>query len=203
MDDSEILGSTMSASNLQLEQMASFLPGHALITFESVLKPFGVKIEQIVGKKIQIEPPNDEELFELMIKNDSFKRLLNSTLVILCDKYKKQKQKDEVGALTILNLIKNSLFKLNNDYNEVDSENIEYFKEEVIRLESKSISVKNIITRMIENLNKFRENITDIGLFEYATNIYYESRDDITYLSKQNTELSKKIIILKKCVQEK
>lgn len=41
-DDRGLLGSTMSASSTQLEEMATFTPGRALISYEGLLKPFAM-----------------------------------------------------------------------------------------------------------------------------------------------------------------
>ena len=41
-DDRGLLGSTMSANSTQLEEMATFTPGRALVSYEGLLKPFAM-----------------------------------------------------------------------------------------------------------------------------------------------------------------
>jgi hypothetical protein len=48
-DDRELLGSTMAASALQLEQMATSMPGSALISYEGLLKPFRIQAREWLG----------------------------------------------------------------------------------------------------------------------------------------------------------
>lgn len=64
-DDRELVGSTMSASSLQLENMAVFQPGHALLFYEDLLRPFDIQVETIPehGEKI----PDDVRLWKLMM----------------------------------------------------------------------------------------------------------------------------------------
>lgn len=45
-DDRELLGGTMSANPDQLEKMSVFTPGHALVSYEPLLKPFEVQIPE-------------------------------------------------------------------------------------------------------------------------------------------------------------
>ncbi len=64
-DDRELVGSTMSASSLQLENMATYSPGHALFTYEDLLRPFDMKVTEISvhGE----DTPDDIRLYELMM----------------------------------------------------------------------------------------------------------------------------------------
>ena len=68
-DDRALLGSTMAASGLQLEQMSTFAPGEALIFYEGLKRPFALRIEEWQGeigdeerKKLLVTPKNDAEL---------------------------------------------------------------------------------------------------------------------------------------------
>lgn len=69
-DDRELVGSTMSASPLQMENMATYLPGQALFSYEKLLRPFEMRVCTVEehGEKT----PNDEELYELMLKKPDF-----------------------------------------------------------------------------------------------------------------------------------
>lgn len=61
-DDRGMIGATMSANNTQMEELATFMPGNALITYEGLLRPFRMQIAAFELK----DAPTTEELFELM-----------------------------------------------------------------------------------------------------------------------------------------
>lgn len=54
-DDRELLGGTMSADAVQLERMGVFSPGHALCSYEPLLKPFEVQIPEFKNKENSAE----------------------------------------------------------------------------------------------------------------------------------------------------
>lgn len=49
-DDRALLGSTMAASALQLEEMATFAVGEALIFYEKLMRPFNMRIKEWWGE---------------------------------------------------------------------------------------------------------------------------------------------------------
>lgn len=57
-DDRSLLGSTMAASSLQLEQMSTFSVGEALIFYEKLMRPFTMRIKEWCG---EIEDPEAKE----------------------------------------------------------------------------------------------------------------------------------------------
>lgn len=63
-DDRGLVGSTMAASEFQLERIATYLPGQALITYEGLLRPFEIRVCNLEGHGL--ETPNDVQLYELM-----------------------------------------------------------------------------------------------------------------------------------------
>ena len=72
-DDRELVGSTMSASPLQLENMATYTSGQALITFEKLLRPFEMQV--CLVEEHGEGTPNDEELLELMMEKPGYRAL--------------------------------------------------------------------------------------------------------------------------------
>lgn len=64
-DDRELVGSTMSASPLQLENIATYVPGHALFTYEDLLRPFDMKVSEVPAHGE--DTPDDIRLCELML----------------------------------------------------------------------------------------------------------------------------------------
>lgn len=63
-DERALIASAISASELQAEEIATFLPGQALVSYEGMLRPFSMQIRNI--EEHGSETPNDQELFEIM-----------------------------------------------------------------------------------------------------------------------------------------
>lgn len=64
-DDRQLVGNTMSASPLQLENMATYTKGHALFTYEDLLRPFDMQVSLVSEHGEQT--PDDARLYELMM----------------------------------------------------------------------------------------------------------------------------------------
>lgn len=78
-DDRALLGSTMAASALQLEEMATFAVGEALIFYEKLMRPFNMRIKEWWGeikddaaKSLMTTPRNDEELRNALKHNPCY-----------------------------------------------------------------------------------------------------------------------------------
>ncbi len=65
-DDRSLLGSTMAASAMQLEQMSTFAVGEALIFYEKLMRPFAMRIKEWWG---EIEDQTEKEAI-VSSKND-------------------------------------------------------------------------------------------------------------------------------------
>lgn len=63
-DDRGLVGGSMSATDLQLEQVSTYLPGQALLSYEGLLKPFEIRVCNLENHGV--ETPNDIQLFEIM-----------------------------------------------------------------------------------------------------------------------------------------
>ncbi|MDR0460823.1 MAG: hypothetical protein LBH62_05250 [Nitrososphaerota archaeon] len=85
-DDRNLLGGTMSTNATQLEQMATFNPGEALVTFEGLLRPFKVMIKLWENGK-SFETPTNEELVHVMSEKTGYKYLLDNSAKICCEKF--------------------------------------------------------------------------------------------------------------------
>lgn len=64
-DDRELVGSTMCASTLQLENMGVYTSGQALFTFEKMLRPMEMQVHYVEGHGEVT--PDDKRLYELMM----------------------------------------------------------------------------------------------------------------------------------------
>ena len=75
----------MSASGLQMEELATFLPGYCLVSFEGLLKPFQMKIASFKYKDI----PSTTVLIQLMDKRKYQNEIVDRTFFIQLQKYRK------------------------------------------------------------------------------------------------------------------
>lgn len=78
-EDRTLIGSTMSASGYQLEDIAIFKPGEALISYEGLLRPFKAKFCQWENS---YDSPNDIELYEILKENDNYYFICQESFII-------------------------------------------------------------------------------------------------------------------------
>ena len=78
-DDRQLLGGTMSANPDQLEKMAVFTPGHALCSYEPLLKPFEVQIPYFEAKEGNLD---DVTILQSMGGSEAYHRDLLASLEI-------------------------------------------------------------------------------------------------------------------------
>lgn len=72
-DDRELIGSAMTASSLQLENMATFTQGQVLIAYEKMLRPFQMKVD--VVPEHDDESSDDKKLMDLMKRKPAYKKM--------------------------------------------------------------------------------------------------------------------------------
>ena len=94
-DDRSLLGGTMSANPTQLEQMATFLPGEALVTFEGLLRPFKAQICQWENGTASYESPTNEDLVRIMSGKSGYRKLLYRSSQICRNKFSSEQSKLE------------------------------------------------------------------------------------------------------------
>jgi hypothetical protein len=78
-EDRGMVGSTMSATGAQLEQLGTYDPGDALIFYEGLQLPFRGKIAQWGGGKFDIEPKESGDLALLMTENEKYRDAMKNT----------------------------------------------------------------------------------------------------------------------------
>lgn len=95
-DDRQLLGSTMSADEVQLERMATFTTGRTLCIYEGLLKPFELQMEQwskvngVVHDELYDSPSDDKLYAMLCYESSPFIKDLEQSFKITSDKYNKQ-----------------------------------------------------------------------------------------------------------------
>ncbi len=83
-DDRSLLGSTMAASQLQLEEMSTFPVGEALIFYEDLMRPFNIRIRKWSGDTTH---KSDEELCEKLKDNPCYLEENQTSVRIIGKKY--------------------------------------------------------------------------------------------------------------------
>lgn len=94
-DDRALLGSTMAASSIQLEQMATFNIGEALVFYGDLMRPFTMRIKEWCGeitdkerKKWLTTPQSDSDLRELLADRQMFIDENTKSVRIIIEKYR-------------------------------------------------------------------------------------------------------------------
>lgn len=78
-DDREQIGTAISASALQLEQMASFTTGKALIYHEKTQKPFTMQVAEWIPPKVNYDIASDLQLFECLAEQKTVERAITAS----------------------------------------------------------------------------------------------------------------------------
>lgn len=92
-DDRQLLGSTMSADEVQLERMATFTTGRTLAIYEGLLKPFELQMEQwskvngVVHDELYDSPSDDKLYAMLCYEGSPFVKDLEQSYKITVAKY--------------------------------------------------------------------------------------------------------------------
>lgn len=171
VDDRELVGSTMSASPLQMENMATYIKGQALFTYEKLLRPFEMRVSLVEehGKGT----PNDNQLYEMMLKKPAFFELLKKEEE---DKY--DELVDEVVQLVDFETNQcNELFDVNAIEDGIPIKLLEEYEDTCLDILRKIRIKKSIILDSIKQLsNKFiaTEKIQEI---QEVANLIGESFD--------------------------
>ena len=81
-DDRELVGSTMSASPMQMESLATYIPGKALFSYEDLLRPYEIQVnvidahsEKNVVSDDREQISNDKFLYDKMLQKPGFMEL--------------------------------------------------------------------------------------------------------------------------------
>lgn len=95
-DDRQVLGSTMAASALQIEQMSTFKIGESLVFYEDLKKPFTFRVNEWFGEikdrelkeeKVSSKNDNDLRMHLKLFKNESYRETNLKSIEIILKKY--------------------------------------------------------------------------------------------------------------------
>lgn len=89
-DDRNLLGSTMSAMPVQLEEQGNFGVGQALVFYERLQKPFKMQMCEWEkgGAKDRYESPTNNQLFECIKDTEVYRNILKESMLIMQEKMK-------------------------------------------------------------------------------------------------------------------
>ena len=94
-DDRSLLGGTMAASGLQLERMATFAVGEALLFYEKLKRPFIMRVKEWWGeekdrkkKEDMVSPRGDAELRETLAGRATYLEAGRASIEIILEKYR-------------------------------------------------------------------------------------------------------------------
>lgn len=88
-DDRQLLGGTMNANPDQLEKLSIFNPGHALVSYEPLLKPFEVQLPYFEAKEGDF---SDKRVIYAIRANENYFTNLQKSLAISKKKWKKAEE---------------------------------------------------------------------------------------------------------------
>ncbi|MBE5838443.1 hypothetical protein [Butyrivibrio sp.] len=160
-DDRSLLGSTMAASALQLEQMSTFAVGEALIFYEKLMRPFKMRIKEWCGeiendaeKALVVASKNDNDLRSALADSETYRDENLKSIKIIGNKYYFQ-------LVDIEDQIKQSEYWLTSVKKQVDKINDIYSYLERVELGRVKISdeEKNSKYDLLEDLQASRNNL--------------------------------------------
>ncbi len=89
-DERRLLGETMSADSVQIENMGIFTPGQCIVGFEKLLKPFEMRIPEFKAKE---DVFNDSQLFARLVYEESYYTIVRKSFEIIGNKYQSRLKK--------------------------------------------------------------------------------------------------------------
>ena len=183
-DDKEMLGSTMSADSLQLERMGIFSPGHALVSYEPLLKPFEVQIPEFIVQKGDVS--DSQVILNTMEEKVYYNNILKS-IGIRIDRIErrfqeflqKSAQKNTKWEVFYqnFNLIQDIYFETldieKNILYVLESFEENNNSEEILKLKDTKEYISNIGRKYYSYIQKFLDEKSSIGFTQDVGGIYY------------------------------
>jgi hypothetical protein len=170
-DDRNLLGGTMSASATQLEQLATYEVGDALVATEKLLRPYKTKIRKWQKDDEKYESPSDEKLFRILVdsekldppKNPAYDNQLKQSMEICYDKF-----------LTEQNSLLDEKKLLIHNYEEIDKQGKESISALMTsRTAEEKMSGQRIVAQG-KRLAALDERLD--GLLSSLANLYYKEK---------------------------
>ena len=116
-DDREQIGTAISATGVQMEEMASFTKGKALIYHEKTMKPFTVQINKWEEPVVDIDFTNDYILYNFVKDSDATKDAIANYLLDYEEKYLEPLLSNLYEIIDNMKKVTNLVEMLGNEHN--------------------------------------------------------------------------------------
>lgn len=183
MDDRAVLGSTMSASPLQIDNMGTFNVGEALVSYEGIQKPFEIRIHQWWGELTdEIEraemtiSKRDKQLWKIMKDRDSYREICSRSFEIGVQIFVSEYQQLKRTIVEQLDYIR--------EINQIEQ-----------GLRDKEIKIKFLLGDEDENEAKDQMRIAELA------NIYLEEKRELDLVYRKNEKYISIYSNIKWCIE--
>lgn len=169
-DDRKLIGESMSASQLQLEELVTFEPGNSLIFYEGLMKPFKIQIQKYQDETTSL---TDRDLMTKLRNNKNYCDVLEKSIEIYCRKCFREfisLEKEQNSFADYCNLRKyvlNKLDELNDQENQFDYRN----QDEYVKIQYKLDYMLEKENDMIKLCRKII--IQDLRIYNKLKSLYY------------------------------
>ena len=165
-DDRSLIGSTMSASDSQVEELSTYMPGNALVTYEGLLKPFRMQIQAFNLK----DAPNTDTLITLMCRRSLQKEVSQFTIDIRLQKLKETWISEWNQMLVIYE-------KLKTDCNKLKSAKLrDDIKELVTTIVKDQIGLDECVKQMNKVIRRYKRTLS-LSLEEIASDDFLDNME--------------------------
>lgn len=182
-DDREIVGSMMSANGNQIESIATYMPGEALISFEGLLRPLKLNIAEFNMK----DAPTTGKLYDLMSTRNLQRCISKETFSIRLDKNKNKWIKEWRIAVVVFEQLQNDCTKLKM------VESIEEYEILANKIVKDQLGLEKCLENLNRVINKYKITMKLAMDIEESDAEFYRHMNDSVKKLKQNIQ-----IILKK-----
>lgn len=167
-DDRAVIGEMMSANGMQIESIATYMPGDALISYEGLMRPFKMKIAEFNLK----DAPATEKLYELMSIRDLQRHISKETFAIRLQKNKQNWMKEWRIAVVVFE-------QLQNDCSKIDMiESINEYEILVNTIVKDQIGVEKCINKLKKLVKKYK-NTLDLAMeVDHEDNEFYRHMNE-------------------------
>ena len=182
-DDRQIVGSMMSANGTQIESIATYMPGDALVSYEGLIRPFQLKIKEFALKDV----PTTEELFGLMSVRNLQRYISKETFAIRLEKNKQNWMKEWDIAVIVFEQLKNDCSKLEM------TDSIEEYETLVNMIVKDQVGLEKCIQKLYKVADKYKNTISLAMEIEPSDEEFYTHMKHGIQKLKRNTQIILKI----------
>lgn len=178
-DDREIMGSMMSANTTQIESIATYMPGDALVSYEGLMRPFQLKIKEFNLK----DAPTTEKLYELMLKRILQRHVSKETFAIRLEKNKQNWLKEWHIAVIVFEQLQNDCLKIKL------VKSVKEYEALANTIVKDQLGLERCIENLKKMVNKYRITMSLAMDVEESDKDFYEHMNDGIQKIKRNTQI--------------